>query len=82
MRKDKKKIQLLLDRIDMLEEENNKLSEGYMMETRRIGAQSEKLRFQLDEKEEKYTQLLEKYTALLDKYRAVMERMVKLDEQN
>ena len=82
MRKDKGRIEELERRNEQLEMEismkNNTIA-GYEYSLRLCGEQAEKLRFQLDEKEERYTQLLEKYTALLDKYRAVMERAVKID---
>ena len=77
MRKDKRRIEELEMELSM----KNNAIEGYVYSLALQGEQAEKLRFQLDEKEERYTKLLEKYTALLDKYRAVMERAVKLDER-
>ena len=72
MRKHKRRI----EQLEMEIESKNTAIEGYTYSLAISGEQAEKLRFQLDEKEEKYTKLLEKYTALLEKYRAVMEKAV------
>lgn len=77
MRKDKKRIEELEMELSM----KNNAIEGYVYSLALQGEQAEKLRFQLDEKEERYTKLLEKYATLLEKYRAMMERAAELDDQ-
>lgn len=73
MRKYKRRIKQLEMELSMKNEAYEALRHSIILN----GEQAEKLRFQLDEKEEKYTKLLEKYTALLEKYRAVLEKLVK-----
>ena len=72
MRKYKRRIEQLEMELSLKEKAVEAMRYSIVMN----GEQAEKFRFQLDEKEEKYTKLLEKYTALLEKYRAVLEKCV------